>query len=185
MGLNLEDELQCVLDLPAATLARELRLSERCCIQCATLDGHTRGRSISAVRARGIHRISPGVFRRVTHLSASWSGEGITRAHIVPEVLTIEPELRVIEHVEHFQAELQLCPLSHLPVLHDGEVHVVYRRTRASSGAGVAEGAQFVAVPGKRFGIQPLVPGRIAEMAWLTIVAQGPTREGPARTRAR
>ncbi len=70
---RLEDELQRVLNLPVAALARELRFSEAAGVtaryrivayEAATGKGHTRGRGVMAIIPRGIHSFSPGYVER-------------------------------------------------------------------------------------------------------------------------
>ena len=80
----------------------------------------------------------------------------------------------MIEDVKHLQTELQFSAFRQSPILVDGEVHVVDRRTRALARPAVAKGGQLVAIPCEGFWIQPLVPRRIAEMARLAVVAQWP-----------
>src|SRR6266481_2786517 len=91
----------------------------------------------------------------------------------------------MIEHIEHFRAELQLCPLGHLPVFHDGEVHVIDWRPGALARSGVSKGAQFVAIPSERFGIEPLIPRGVAQMAGLAEDPQGPARKRPVSSSTR
>src|SRR5215467_8063625 len=86
----------------------------------------------------------------------------------------------MVEHVEHFHAELHaLLAVSrtHMPVLYDGEVHVIDRRSGALPGASIGESAQLISVPGKRERIKPLIPWATAQVTGLAEHAQRPSSE--------
>src|SRR6266849_7012719 len=118
-ALRLEDELQCVLNLPVAVLACELRLSELAPLGkfTAALNGDAGGGSSLAVSARGIHYPSSQIRDTIVSGTSSVACRGVAasvlqevcaRCYVESQVCTVKSELGVIKHVEHFQAKLQL-----------------------------------------------------------------------------